>query len=237
MKSSKATNLYLEMIVLTKFIVIIVLIMALPILLLSCSIDNTPESDPASSTSHETAEPSINTPNAGIELPPATTAEITSPSETPPSDANGAPSDTGTMAGFVMKPYEHIEDEVYWYAVRVGFTLAENQFNKEEIHTYDFDSAVVFTGAKDIAARIMEEGKNPGLGVRDLHAQGITGKGVNVAIIDQNLLGDHPEYINRIAVYYDSGCETPENEGSYHAPSRTWIYVLNVFTNSPSTPE
>ena len=78
---------------------------------------------------------------------------------------------------------------------------------------------MVFTGAEDIAARILEEGKNPGLGVRDLHAQGITGKVVNVAIIDQNLLGDHPEYINRIAAYYDSGCERPENEGSYHAPS------------------
>jgi hypothetical protein len=35
---------------------------------------------------------------------------------------------------------------------------------------------------------------NPGLGVRELHEEGITGKGVTVAIIDQNMILDHPEF-------------------------------------------
>jgi len=104
--------------------------MTLPILLLSCSADITPEAIPASSTPHETVEPSINTPSMVPELPTEPSDETTSPSETPPGDANDAPSDTGTLAGLVMKPYERIEDEDYWYAVRTGFTLAENQFNK-----------------------------------------------------------------------------------------------------------
>lgn len=49
--------------------------------------------------------------------------------------------------------------------------------------------------------RIMELGKNPGLGVRDLHASGITGKGVGIGIIDQALLTNHVEYADRLRLY------------------------------------
>ena len=48
---------------------------------------------------------------------------------------------------------------------------------------------------------IMEMGKNPGLGLRTLHEQGITGKGVGIAIIDATLLVDHIEYIDRLKLY------------------------------------
>jgi hypothetical protein len=48
---------------------------------------------------------------------------------------------------------------------------------------------------------ILERAKNPGLGVRGLHAKGITGKGVGVAIIDQALLVDHDEYKDRLRTY------------------------------------
>ncbi|MHC4329276.1 MAG: S8 family serine peptidase [Planctomycetota bacterium] len=49
--------------------------------------------------------------------------------------------------------------------------------------------------------KIMELGKNPGLGVRSLHKKGITGRGVRVAIIDQPLLVDHQEYVERVRLY------------------------------------
>ena len=49
--------------------------------------------------------------------------------------------------------------------------------------------------------RIMELGKDPGLGVRSLHKRGITGRGVRVAIIDQPLLVDHQEYAERLRFY------------------------------------
>ncbi len=49
--------------------------------------------------------------------------------------------------------------------------------------------------------RIMEVGKNPGLGIRRLHEQGITGRGVGVAIIDQTLLVDHQEYAGQLRLY------------------------------------
>jgi hypothetical protein len=100
-----------------------------------------------------------------------------------------------------------------------NFTFQENQYNKDDLHSYSFDDTTVFKGAEEITEKLLEGGKNPGLGVRLLHEQGITGKGVNVAIIDQNLLGEHPEYAGRIAAYYDSGCDEPEDSGSYHGAS------------------
>jgi len=50
-------------------------------------------------------------------------------------------------------------------------------------------------------AKIMELGKNPGLGIRSLHKKGITGKGIAIAIIDQTLLVDHVEYKDRLKLY------------------------------------
>ncbi len=53
-------------------------------------------------------------------------------------------------------------------------------------------------------ASIMEVGRNPGLGVRKLHRRGITGRGVGVAIIDQTLLVDHQEYLERLRLYEET---------------------------------
>jgi hypothetical protein len=49
--------------------------------------------------------------------------------------------------------------------------------------------------------RILEAGKNPGLDVRSLHASGITGKGVGIAIIDMPLLVEHQEYRDQLRLY------------------------------------
>ncbi len=53
--------------------------------------------------------------------------------------------------------------------------------------------------------RILELGKNPGLGVRALHEAGITGRGVHVAFIDQSLLLEHEEYKGRLLKYEEIG--------------------------------
>lgn len=44
-----------------------------------------------------------------------------------------------------------------------------------------------------------------------LYQQGITGKGVNVAIIDQPMYLDHPEFTGKIAEYYDTSCGSESN--------------------------
>jgi hypothetical protein len=62
--------------------------------------------------------------------------------------------------------------------------------------------------------RIIELGKNPGLGIRELHKDGINGQGIGIAIIDQPLLLGHDEYRDRI-VYYDA-VEVPGHPTQMH---------------------
>jgi len=49
--------------------------------------------------------------------------------------------------------------------------------------------------------KILELGKNPGLNVRQLHKQGITGKGIGIAIIDGAILTEHEEYKDSLKHY------------------------------------
>jgi hypothetical protein len=49
--------------------------------------------------------------------------------------------------------------------------------------------------------RVLARNQTPGLGLRALHRQGITGKGVGVAIVDQELLVSHVEYADRLKLY------------------------------------
>ncbi len=65
-------------------------------------------------------------------------------------------------------------------------------------------------------AVLLTNAMNPGLGVRKLHRAGLTGKGVNVAIIDQPLYPDHPEFAGKIAAYHDVGCQS---KNSMHGPA------------------
>ncbi len=78
---------------------------------------------------------------------------------------------------------------------------------------------------------ILTKAINPGLGVRQLHQQGFTGAGVSVAIIDQPLYQDHPEYVGKIAAYYDTGCDGAES--SMHGPA---VASLLVGSNCGTAP-
>jgi subtilisin family serine protease len=48
-------------------------------------------------------------------------------------------------------------------------------------------------------------GKDPGLGLRDLHKQGITGDGINVAIIDKPIIRNHTEFAGRMIYHVVEG--------------------------------
>jgi subtilisin family serine protease len=48
---------------------------------------------------------------------------------------------------------------------------------------------------------ILDLNRNPGLGLRAVHAAGVTGTGVSVAVIDTPLLLDHDEYAGRLRYY------------------------------------
>jgi subtilisin family serine protease len=75
-----------------------------------------------------------------------------------------------------------------------------------------FNDRTVWPAADQMPAgfdrrRIMELGLNPGLGVRGLHAQGIDGRGVGIAIIDQPLLTSHEEIAGRLRWYEELSLE------------------------------
>ena len=71
---------------------------------------------------------------------------------------------------------------------------------------------------------------NPGLGIRNLHAQGITGKGITVAIIDHPMLLEHPEFQGKVVKYYDLGTNLLV---SMHGPAVTSLLVGNNIGTAP----
>jgi len=74
--------------------------------------------------------------------------------------------------------------------------------------------------------RIMEFGKNPGLGLRSLHSEGITGTNIGIAIIDQTMLVDHQEYKDRIRLYEETEDITGGwRESQMHGPAVASIAV------------
>lgn len=129
--------------------------------------------------------------------------------------------DSSKSQAVILKPYDSVRN--IFGPDSKGIVLEKNQYKPGDIYTYSFDNTTVFKENESLASEILEKGKNPGLGIGGLHKRGITGKGVNVAIIDQNMLTDHPEFEGRIVAYYDSGCNEPENTGSYHGASVTGI--------------
>lgn len=72
----------------------------------------------------------------------------------------------------------------------------------------EFDSLTQWPGPERLPPgfdprRLLDEGKNPGLGVRALHKEGVNGEGVGIAILDQPLLLGHEEYTSRL-IHYDA---------------------------------
>jgi hypothetical protein len=109
-----------------------------------------------------------------------------------------------------------------------GFDLSSLDVRKREkdLRYATFDTLTVWPTvlpADFHPRRIMELGKDPGLGVRGLHARGITGKGVGLAIIDQGLLVDHVEYRERLKLYEE--IHSGDMSAAMHGPAVASIAV------------
>lgn len=113
--------------------------------------------------------------------------------------------------------------------------LTRKEYIPSDIATYWFNGDTVFEGSEEIAEQVIERGKNPGLGVRALHEEGITGKGVSVAIIDQVLLPDHPEYKDKLAGlwFHPNVEEGMKEEGSMHGPAVASLLVGETIGTAP----
>lgn len=70
---------------------------------------------------------------------------------------------------------------------------------------------------------IMENGKNPGFGIRGLHKKGITGAGVSIAIVDQALNPEHTEYADNVMNYELLHCS--DDAAQMHGSAVTSIAV------------
>ena len=78
------------------------------------------------------------------------------------------------------------------------------------IFTFGFNQRTLWPAAEKLPAgfvpgEVLTNAMNPGLGIRELHRQGISGKGVSAAIIDYPILGRHPEYADRILEIHSVG--------------------------------
>ena len=111
-----------------------------------------------------------------------------------------------------------------------GVSLAKLDLrdNSKDLSKWTFDSRTVWPAADRLPvgfdpARLLEEGKNTGLGVRKLHAAGIDGKGVGIAIIDQPLLREHEEYKDRVVKYTE--VDVAGIEPQMHGPAVASIAV------------
>lgn len=113
-----------------------------------------------------------------------------------------------------------------------GYDVSELPLKLSDLKQASFDNSTIWPSSlSDDVEKIRELGKNPGLGIRELHKQGITGKHVNVAIIDQNLLLDHKEYKDKIQLYeilhmYDGPV-------AMHGPAVTSILAGNEIGVAP----
>lgn len=91
----------------------------------------------------------------------------------------------------------------------------------ELLGTMPFDSCTEWPPQEKLPSgfdpqKLLKDGKNPGLGIRVLHAQGITGEGIGIAIFDQPLLLGHEEYTSRLIRYDATGLAefSPQMHGS-----------------------
>jgi serine protease AprX len=164
-------------------------------------------------------------PEQATEMLPTNTAQPTrSPTKPPVKATQTARTDQSDVSSLEM--YQNVRD--------LKLSAYKGTLDRAMIESFWFNLNTKWPDEfSDLAQEVIESGKNPGLGIRDLHSAGITGEGVTVAIIDQNLLLDHPEISGKILSYFDTGTEQPENEGSMHAPAVTSLLVGETTGTAP----
>ena len=118
----------------------------------------------------------------------------------------------------------------FWGFANVSLTLLDLREHLELLEKMPFDSRTVWPESDKMPkgfnpATLLEEGMNPGLGVRSLHEQDIDGRGVTIAIIDQPLLKNHQEYTDRLTEYEPVGLITAIMSPKMHGPPVCSIVV------------
>jgi len=161
-----------------------------------------------------------------------------------------APKSGGQESFKTVRPITSVErfDDVRWK----DMSKLDLSDRKGLIATLSFNQETVWPIPRQLQRElnpkiVLGRAMNPGLGVRRLHRQGITGKGINVAIIDQAMYLDHPEFSGKIAAYHDlaagerfsmhgpavtsllagTQCGTAPDARVYYAAVRSGVYEVD----------
>ncbi len=123
----------------------------------------------------------------------------------------------------------------------VNLTSYDLRDKADILPTLSFNSVTKWPSADKLPAnfnpqKILEYGKQPTLGLDNLHLQGYTGKGVNIAYIDQPNQSDHPEFINANIKYFNTAPKNPDMKyPSMHGPSVLSILCGKSFGVAPES--
>jgi serine protease AprX len=115
--------------------------------------------------------------------------------------------DIGENRQIVLRDADDLNKiDSFWGFANVSLANLDLREHKGLLEEMPFDSRTKWPEPNKLPegfqpARLLEEGKNPGLGVRRLHEQKIDGRGVGIAVIDQPLLKEHIEYADRLVRY------------------------------------
>lgn len=120
---------------------------------------------------------------------------------------NGSQLDIGQERQIVLRNEEDLNKiGSFWGFVNVSLANLDLRNDLQLLEKMPFDSRTKWPAPNMLPdgfnpVKLLEDGKNPGLGIRGLHKQGIDGRGVGIAIIDQPLLKEHIEYADRLVRY------------------------------------
>jgi serine protease AprX len=109
----------------------------------------------------------------------------------------------------------------FWGLANISLVKLDLKNEQEFLKSMTFDTLTEWPSEDKLPqgfrpADFIANAKNPGLGVRSLHAKGIDGAGVGIAIIDQPLLLGHIEYTSALTRYDETGLGelSPQMHGS-----------------------
>jgi len=117
--------------------------------------------------------------------------------------------DIGAERLIVLRNEDDLKKIDYFFGLEnVSLANLDLRDKLKVIEVMSFDTRTVWPEPNKMPegfepARLLEEGKNPGLGIRNLHKKGIDGRGVGIAIIDQPLVRNHKELRDNVVQFED----------------------------------
>jgi len=126
--------------------------------------------------------------------------------------------------------YDPNSDKAFQVDLRQRFMASlDLRDSLADLQQATFDDATIWPPAEKMPPgfdpeAILERARNPGLGVRALHAKGITGRGVGIAILDQPLQVDHQEFGDRLRLYEELNIRK-DMKAQMHGPAVASIAV------------